>query len=124
MNPIIIPMLAHSLNTIVYSWGVENISWLIKTFMTDKIKSECDKIGLYTVKNYNHIIGVRQVGNPKFPEQISRWLKDKKNILVSARFKYLRVAPHVYNTQQELRIFINALREFMKLQLLSDDGGS
>ncbi len=124
VNPIIIPMLAHSLNTIVYSWGVENISWLIKTFMTDKIKSECDKLGLYTVKNYNHILGVRQVGNPKFPEQISKWLKEKKNIIVSARFKYLRVAPHVYNTQRELHIFIHALREFMKLQLLSDEDGS
>ncbi len=121
INPLIVPMLAHSLEKIVYTWGVLNISWLIKTFMTDEIKKVCDELGLTTVKNYHHIIGIRQVGNPEFPEQISKWLKDKVNIVISARFKYLRVAPQVYNTRREISIFLNALKEFMKLQLLSNE---
>ena len=58
---------------------------------------------------------------PEFPEQISKWLKDKVNIVISARFKYLRVAPQVYNTRREISIFLNALKEFMKLQLLSNE---
>ena len=119
INPLIVPMLAHSLNKIVYEWGVENISWLIKTLMTDDIKRECDYLGLTTVKNYHHIIGIKQSGNPDFPEQISKWLKDKINIVISARFKYLRVAPQVYNTRRELKLFNGALREFRRLQLLN-----
>ena len=119
INPIIIPMLAHSLNKIAYEWGVENISWLIKTNMTDEIKRTCDFLGLTTPKNYHHIIGIKQAGNPEFPKQISEWLKDKINIEISARFKYLRVAPQVYNTRRELVLFTSALREFRKLQILN-----
>jgi selenocysteine lyase/cysteine desulfurase len=121
INPIIVPMLAHSLNKIVYEWGVENISQKNKK-MTDEIKRECDDLGLTTAENYHHIIGIKQRGNLDFPEQISRWLKDKVNIIISARFKYLRVAPQVYNTPREVTIFVRALREFMRLQLLVKTG--
>ena len=120
INPIIIPMLAHSLSKITYEWGIENISWLIKTCMTDEIKRRCDSLGLTTAKHYHHIIGIKQAGNPKFPEQISDWLKDKINIVISARFRYLRVAPQVYNTRRELLIFLDALTEFRKLQILNE----
>ena len=119
INPIIIPMLAHSLNKITYEWGVENISWLIKENMTDNIKRTCDYLGLTTAKNYHHIIGIKQAGNPDFPKQISEWLKDKINIDISARFKYLRVAPQIYNTRRELALFTGALKEFRRLQILN-----
>ncbi|MGS2740457.1 aminotransferase class V-fold PLP-dependent enzyme [Sinomicrobium sp. M5D2P17] len=93
--------MAISALTQILDWGVENIRDTI-SLLTDEIERRALESGYETVKKSDrvgHMIGIR------IPRDKSRSLKDelpRHKIHVSFRGDNMRVAPHIYNSMEDI----------------------
>ena len=58
-----------------------------------------------------HICGVDRAGDATWADRCSAFLKTH-GVIVASRFGKLRVAPHVYNTESEVRMLCDLLARF------------
>lgn len=108
-NFILVPMLHTALKQVI-KWKPESIQEYTKNLMHEAIKELCE-LG-YQVEDEafrsNHLFGIRL---PKTVngENLSHALKANK-VSVSFRGDAIRVSPHVYNDEMDVRKLLNAMR--------------
>lgn len=109
-NFILIPMLHAALKQLL-KWGVNNIQEYCEELMSEAI-SEMKSLG-YSVEdpNYrsNHLFGIRLAKNMEL-ESLNHAFK-KHKVSVSLRGDAIRIAPHVYNDEMDVRKLLNAMKE-------------
>ena len=94
----------------ILDWGVENIAATLRA-KTDTIADRARDIGLvFAPKNVRapHLIGIARSGG--FPKDLPNLLARKK-IFVSVRGSSIRIAPHLYTTDEEIGRLFSALRD-------------
>jgi selenocysteine lyase/cysteine desulfurase len=94
----------------ILDWGVENIAATLGA-KTDAIADRARDIGLvFAPKNARapHLIGIARPGG--FPKDLPSLLARKK-IFVSVRGSSIRIAPHLYTTDEEIERLFSALRD-------------
>lgn len=109
-NPITVPMLAESVRLIL-EWGVENIQAYCARLGTVLVQALGEDAG-FTLNPAEergaHLFGVR-VPHPEAIPAILAELTARK-VFVSQRGNSVRVAPHVYNTPEDMEALAEALR--------------
>lgn len=126
-NPVILPMFVHSIQQVL-KWGVCNIAACTR-LINQRIASGAERHGFDVLPpklRSPHILGIRAPHNADFSmADVSAFLKTKR-ILISSRFGALRVAPHMYNTFDEVDQLIACLGEFVALRRTPNEreGGS
>ena len=109
---IVLPMLLTSLKLLVHDLGVERLSAWLSTY-TGEVARRAALLGFTApAKHAPGIVGLRPgVGLPD-AATIVRRLKDisPRPVLVSERFGAIRVAPHIYNTSEDLECLMRGLR--------------
>lgn len=106
-NFALLPMANEALRQIL-DWGVEDVSETIGR-LTDRIESEAAKRGLEAVpkeRRARHMIGLK-LGADAPPDLAARLAAE--NVFVSVRGESIRVSPHVYNTEDDVRRLFDAL---------------
>jgi selenocysteine lyase/cysteine desulfurase len=107
-NFVLLPMAIAALRQIL-EWGVENIQQTLSN-LTDLIASEADKLGctsLSVADRVNHMIGLRL---PKgIPVGLGEALADSK-VFVSIRGDAIRIAPYLYNDEDDIEKFFSVVR--------------
>jgi selenocysteine lyase/cysteine desulfurase len=107
-NFILIPMLIKALEQLL-SWDVEKIQWYTKELFTPFI-GRFKALGCTLEEEQfrcNHLIGI------KLPETMAKGrlqkTLEKRQIFVSQRAEYMRIAMHVYNTSDDLEALIECI---------------
>jgi selenocysteine lyase/cysteine desulfurase len=101
------PMAVAALEQLL-EWGVENIAETLAQF-TDKIGERANNLGLdiTSLKERSpHMMGIR------FMDGVPSGLLEKlseRNIFVSVRGNSVRVSPHLYNNNDDIDRFFDAL---------------
>lgn len=96
---------------LILDWKVENIQGTIKQ-ITDSISEKMQEIGLSvpaTNQRAAHMLGVR------FPEKLPEGIAEKlagENIFVSTRGNAIRIAPHIYNNEEDVFKLIKVLKSY------------
>ena len=96
----------------ILEWGVQNISESIKP-LTKLINREAENLGLKTVckqEQSSHMTGVT------FEKGISRELLfelREKNVIISVRGNTIRLAPYLYNSEENVQKFINIVKQHL-----------
>lgn len=106
-NFALLPMANEALRQIL-DWGVEDVSETIGR-LTDRIESEAAKRDLEAVpkeRRARHMIGLK-LGADAPPDLAARLAAE--NVFVSVRGESIRVSPHVYNTEDDVRRLFDAL---------------
>ncbi|VAX08385.1 Cysteine desulfurase [hydrothermal vent metagenome] len=109
-NFMLTPIAVHALARL-NEWGAENIAKYL-TGLTDMIADRAQVMGLRTAEKAHrspHLIGLGFKG--AIPEGLSVTLSER-NIFVSVRGDNIRIAPHVYNDQDDVEKLFSALEEF------------
>ncbi len=94
---------------LILNWKVENIQGTIKQ-ITDSISEQAQEIGLAVPapeQRAAHMLGVR------FPDGLPEGIAEKlagENIFVSIRGNSIRIAPHVYNSEEDVFKLIKVLK--------------
>ena len=110
-NPVLMPMASKAME-IVLDWGPERVRSHLQTY-TDCVVAKARALGLHTPPwRAGHIVGVSKRGDPTWSERCSSFLK-ANGVIVASRFGKLRVAPHVYNTPQEVELLCDLLTKFV-----------
>ena len=65
-----------------------------------------------------HICGIDKAGDTTWADRCSAFLK-KKGVIVASRFGKLRVAPHLYNTEEEIEKLCTLLTMFERTEAQS-----
>lgn len=109
-NFVLVPMIHESLKQVL-KWDPANIQAYCKD-LTKEPLTELQKLG-YTLENEKwraeHILGVRL---PKNLELEALKLSLKKNkVSVSVRGSAIRISPHVYNDEMDMRKLLKAMKE-------------
>ena len=108
-NFILSPIAAAALRQIL-DWGVENIAVTLRA-KTDAIADRTAAIGLVVAPGHArapHLIGISKPGG--FPKELPNLLAQKK-IFVSVRGESIRIAPHVYTSEEDIERLFSALRK-------------
>jgi selenocysteine lyase/cysteine desulfurase len=107
-NFILNPMLAASLTQIL-AWGVDNIQAYCKNLMTEPLKLLQEKGFWVDDEPYKayHLVGLRVPSGVDIGK-IQTALK-QRNVLVSVRGESIRIAPHVYNDQNDIDVLVDGL---------------
>jgi len=107
-NFILSPIAAAALRQIL-DWGVENIAETLQA-KTDAIADRAEEIGLVVAPKHArapHLIGVLKPGG--FRKELPNLLAQEK-IFVSVRGESIRIAPHLYTTEEDIERLFSALR--------------
>ncbi len=110
-NFILSPIAAAALRQIL-DWGVENIAETLQA-KTDAIADRAKEIGLVVAPKHArapHLIGVLKPGG--FRKELPNLLAQEK-IFVSVRGESIRIAPHLYTTEEDIERLFSALRRAM-----------
>jgi selenocysteine lyase/cysteine desulfurase len=108
-NFILSPIAAAALRQIL-DWGVENISETLQA-KTNAIAERAKEIGLVVAPRHArapHLIGVSNPGG--FGEGLPNLLA-RENVFVSFRGESIRIAPHLYTTEQDIERLFSALQK-------------
>ena len=109
-NFMLTPIAVHALARL-NEWGADNIAKYL-TGLTDMIADRAQAMGFRTAEKAHrspHLIGLGFQG--AIPEGLAVTLS-QRNIFVSVRGDSIRVAPHVYNDQNDVEKLFSALEEF------------
>ncbi len=107
-NFILSPIAAAGLRQIL-EWGVENIDATLRA-KTDAIADRAREMGLVVAPRHArapHLIGITKPGG--LPNNLPNRLAQEK-IFVSVRGDSIRIAPHLYTTEEEIGRLFSALR--------------
>lgn len=107
-NFILSPIAAAALNQIL-DWGVENIAETLRA-RTNFIDDRAQEAGLIVApRNARapHLIGISKPGG--FRKDLPNLLAQEK-IFVSFRGESIRIAPHLYSTEEDIERFFSALK--------------
>jgi selenocysteine lyase/cysteine desulfurase len=108
-NFILSPIAAAALEQIL-DWGVENIATTLRA-KTDDIADRAQEAGLVVApRNVRapHLVGISKPGG--FRKELPKLLAQQK-IFVSVRGESIRIAPHLYTTEEDIERFFSALRK-------------
>jgi selenocysteine lyase/cysteine desulfurase len=108
-NFILSPIAAATLRQIL-DWGVENIAKTLRA-RTDTIADRAQETGLVVApRNVRapHLVGISKPGG--FRKELPKLLAQQK-IFVSVRGESIRIAPHLYTTEEDIERFFSALRK-------------
>jgi selenocysteine lyase/cysteine desulfurase len=89
-------------------WEVDNVSETIGA-LTDLIEEKAEELGVVAVpkgRRARHLIGLK-LGTGA-PHNLARRLTDH-NVFVSVRGESVRVAPNLYNTEEDVDRFLDVL---------------
>jgi selenocysteine lyase/cysteine desulfurase len=105
----LMPMAVAALRLLL-EWRVENIRDTLSQ-LTGRIEREVRLLGLEPLpaeRRADHLLGIRSPLPlpPDLPARLAA-----ANVYVSVRGQSIRVAPHVYNTEDDIRRFVDALAE-------------
>jgi len=106
-NFVLLPMVVTALRRIL-GWGVENVSETIGG-LTDLVEEEAGRLGIGTVpkeRRARHMIGLKL--GPEAPGGLAARLA-AEGIFVSERGGSIRVSPHLYNTEEDVKRLFAAL---------------
>jgi len=109
-NFVAVPMAIEALKQIL-EWGVENIQPYLKSISAKSI-AELRDLGCWIEQENgraNHLFGVQlpsSIDLKTFPDI----LKEQK-IFVGVRGNFVRVSPHVYNTEADMQALVAAVRK-------------
>jgi selenocysteine lyase/cysteine desulfurase len=108
-NFILSPIAAAALRQIL-EWGVENIAVTLQA-KTDAIADRATEIGLVFAPRHArapHLIGISKSGG--FRKELPNLLAQEK-IFVSVRGESIRIAPHLYTSEEDIERLFSALRK-------------
>ena len=106
-NFALLPMAAVALQQLI-DWEVDNVSETIGA-LTDLIEEKAEELGVVAVpkgRRARHLIGLK-LGTGA-PHNLARRLTDH-NVFVSVRGESVRVAPNLYNTEEDVDRFLDVL---------------
>ena len=106
-NFALLPMAAVALQQLI-DWEVDNVSETIGA-LTDLIEEKTEELGIVAVpkgRRARHLIGLK-LGTGA-PHDLARRLTDH-NVFVSVRGESVRVAPNLYNTEEDVDRFLDVL---------------
>ncbi len=106
-NFALVPMAKAALRQLL-EWHVENICETVRE-LTGQIEREAQRLGLEPVpaaRRVDHIVGIRSPHS--LPEDLTTRLAAEQ-VFVSVRGQSIRVAPHVYNTTEDIRRLMDVL---------------
>jgi len=106
-NFALLPMAAVALQQLI-DWEVDNVSETIGA-LTDLIEEKTEELGFVAVpkgRRARHLIGLK-LGTGA-PHDLARRLTDH-NVFVSVRGESVRVAPNLYNTEEDVDRFLDVL---------------
>jgi selenocysteine lyase/cysteine desulfurase len=107
-NFILSPIAAKALEQIL-DWGIEDIAVTLET-KTSAIAARAKDIGFVVAPKHTrspHLIGISKPGG--FPKKLPNLLAEEK-IFVSVRGESIRIAPHLYTTEEDIERLFSALR--------------
>ncbi len=110
-NFVLLPMAIAALRQIL-NWGVDNVADTIGG-ITDLIEEEAKQRGIEAVpaeRRARHMIGLRL--GPTAPDDLAARLA-QQNIFVSVRGDSVRVSPHVYNNESDVRRLFGGLDQVL-----------
>jgi len=108
-NFILSPIAAAALRQI-QDWGIENIAMTLQV-KTDLIADRATDIGLSVAPRHfraPHMIGISKPGG--FRADLPKLLAQEK-IFVSVRGESIRIAPHLYTTDEDIERFFSAVQK-------------
>jgi selenocysteine lyase/cysteine desulfurase len=108
---VLAPMALAALSQLL-EWGVDRVQATIGR-LTQAIAQEAVRMGCSVLpedRRVGHMLGIRLPGG--IPEALPRRLADER-VYVSVRGDAVRVAPHVYNGEEDAERFLSVLREFV-----------
>ncbi|MBW4636532.1 MAG: aminotransferase class V-fold PLP-dependent enzyme [Iphinoe sp. HA4291-MV1] len=110
-NFILMPMFVRALEQLM-EWGIENIQTYCRNLVNDKFINQMGELGFLVAEEdsrASHLVGIR------LPENIEleklRSILDKNKIIVSIRGQSIRLAPNIYNDEDDMNAFVDALRQ-------------
>ena len=106
-NFALLPMAAVALQQLI-DWEVDNVSETIGA-LTDLIEEKAGELGVAAIpkgRRVRHLIGLK-LGTGA-PDDLARRLTDH-NVFVSVRGESVRVAPNLYNTEEDVDRFFDVL---------------
>jgi selenocysteine lyase/cysteine desulfurase len=106
-NFALLPMAAVALQQLI-DWEVDNVSETIGA-LTDLIEEKAGKLGTAAIpkgRRVRHMIGLKL--GTEAPDDLARRLTDH-NVFVSVRGESVRVAPNLYNTEEDVERFFDVL---------------
>ena len=106
-NFALLPMAAVALQQLI-DWEVDNVSETIGA-LTDLIEEKAGKLGTAAIpkgRRARHMIGLKL--GTEAPDDLARRLTDH-NVFVSVRGESVRVAPNLYNTEEDVERFFDVL---------------
>ena len=112
-NFVLLPMANEALRQIL-AWGVENVAETIGG-LTDLVEDRAKDIGVEAMpgeKRARHMIGLKL--GPDAPEDLAARLA-AEGVFVSVRGESVRISPHLYNTEHDVRRLFSALEKALRL---------
>jgi selenocysteine lyase/cysteine desulfurase len=112
-NFVLLPMANEALRQIL-AWGVENVAETIGG-LTDLVEGEAGTLGIEAVpkeRRARHMIGLKL--GPGAPEDLAARLA-AEGVFVSVRGESVRISPHLYNTEHDVRCLFSALEKALRL---------
>jgi selenocysteine lyase/cysteine desulfurase len=106
-NFALLPMAAVALQQLI-DWEVDTVSETIGA-LTDLIEEKAGKLGIAAIpkgRRVRHMIGLKL--GTEAPDDLARRLTDH-NVFVSVRGESVRVAPNLYNTEEDVERFFDVL---------------
>jgi selenocysteine lyase/cysteine desulfurase len=106
-NFALLPMAVVALQQLI-DWEVDNVSETIGA-LTDLIEEKAGKLGIAAIpkgRRVRHMIGLKL--GTEAPDDLARRLTDH-NVFVSVRGESVRVAPNLYNTEEDVERFFDVL---------------
>jgi selenocysteine lyase/cysteine desulfurase len=106
-NFALLPMAAVALQQLI-DWEVDNVSETIGA-LTDLIEEKAGEFGVAAIpkgRRVRHLIGLKL--GTEAPDDLARRLTDH-NVFVSVRGESVRVAPNLYNTEEDVDRFFDVL---------------
>ena len=111
-NFVLLPMVIAALRQIL-GWGVANVSETLRK-LTAHIEDEARELGLEAVpaeRRVAHMIGIKL--GAEAPDDLAIRLAEEK-VFVSVRGRSLRVSPHLYNTEEDVRHLFDSLARHVR----------
>jgi len=115
-NPTLLPLLNASIAQVL-KWGIKNIEKHTAQ-LTSLIAQRALAMGMTVPKNHSpHIIGIRYKGANSWErtESLQKYLK-KRKMYTSFRLGAIRIGVWVYNNEEDVERFFDAIKDFEKLE--------
>ena len=109
-NPVLMPMACEAVETVL-RWRPRRVQDTLRAH-TDRVAERAAELGLRVPsRRAGHMCGVDRPGDAAWADRCSHFLK-ARGVVVASRFGKLRVAPHVYNTRDEVQLLCDLLVAF------------